>query len=371
MPVKSRLNEREWIKAFVRWRSDIVRCVCGKENLVDSAGYYVCDCGKQAKIPAYLITKNKRIPLYPGIELFACHTSDSSYDFRTKTGEVIANKNNPKIIGIRNLSDNIWYVTSADGKVSQKGKNEVVRISIDTTIRFDSYCDAVIVKNDSEHVSKKMLPIIFLIETSGGMNGVWIGVVNHVMAETIAKMQSIDCSNTQLKITVLEYGDDAKWVYSGLNDIKSVAWEELQAGGSCRLDNAFNKLNEELNSTNGFMQFDMFPPVIIVIALREPIDDAYSAIELLKINPWYQKALKAAITIGEDMSAIAHEFVQSKKGVIEVESANALEKAIPFLTLEAIKVSLDNDLSPEQNKQDALDEIIQGFVQAEKEGGDL
>jgi len=144
---KPQLLESVWLNAFIRWRSEIVKCGCGKENYAEPTGGFTCDCGKNRKIPAHLKFKKFDVPLYPGVELFASHTIADSEDFRTKTAEVIVNPKDPKLIGIRNLSDVTWYITGSDGKPAPKGKNEVVRIVSGITIDFGRTHTAEIIGN--------------------------------------------------------------------------------------------------------------------------------------------------------------------------------------------------------------------------------
>jgi DNA-binding helix-hairpin-helix protein with protein kinase domain len=148
---KPQLLESTWLNAFIRWRSEIVKCGCGRENHVEPTGGFACDCGKNRRIPAHLKFKKFDVPLYPGSELFACHTIADNEDFRTKTAEVIVSKSDPKQIGIRNLSDATWFVTGADGKPAPKGKNEVVRITGGVTIDFGRTHTAEIIGNKKEN----------------------------------------------------------------------------------------------------------------------------------------------------------------------------------------------------------------------------
>jgi len=148
---KPQLLESTWLKAFVRWRSEIIKCSCGNENYAEPTGGFTCSCGKVRRIPARLKFPKEEAPLYPGVELFACQTNADSDDFRTKTAEVITNPKDPKILGIKNLSDVVWTVTGADGVSAPKGKNEVVRIANGTTIGFRSNFAAEIIANKKEN----------------------------------------------------------------------------------------------------------------------------------------------------------------------------------------------------------------------------
>ena len=134
---KPRFMESEWLKTFIRLRSEIIPCSCGNEIFADPTKPVVCsNCKKQFKIPAYLKFKKLNVPLLPNVKLYACHTIDGSEDFKTCTAEVIVSKNNPGSMGIRNLSDVTWYVTGPDGKAVPKGKDEVVKVASGLQINF-------------------------------------------------------------------------------------------------------------------------------------------------------------------------------------------------------------------------------------------
>jgi serine/threonine protein kinase len=144
---KPRLMEKEWLETFIRLRSEIIQCGCGREHFVDPTERVSCKCGKQINVPAYLKFKKLNVPLYPAVNLYACHTISDSEDFKTVTAEVIVSKNNPGSIGVRNLSDITWYVAGADGKSIPKGKDEVVKIASGLTIDFGKNLTAEIVGN--------------------------------------------------------------------------------------------------------------------------------------------------------------------------------------------------------------------------------
>ena len=143
--------ESAWIRVFVRWRSEIVKCACGNENYVGAGGEFTCSCGKTRRIPAYLRFKKSAIPIYPGVELFACQTVADSEDFRTKTGEIVKSVKDPKMLGLRNLSDAVWIVCGADGMSQAKSKNSVIRIARDAMIDFGKNHTAKIYSNKKEN----------------------------------------------------------------------------------------------------------------------------------------------------------------------------------------------------------------------------
>ena len=142
-----RMMEKEWLEIFIRLRSEIIQCGCGREIFADPVNGAGCGCGKKINIPAYLKFAKINVPLYPTVNLYACHTVNDSEDFRTKTAEVIVSRNNPAHMGLRNLSDITWYATGADGKSVPAGKNEVVRIADKLIINFGNNLTAGIIAN--------------------------------------------------------------------------------------------------------------------------------------------------------------------------------------------------------------------------------
>lgn len=145
---KQRMMEKEWLKIFIRLRSEIITCGCGREIFIDPTQPVKCIyCGKQFAIPAYLKGKEFNVPIYPTVKLFACHTVDCNDDFKTPTAEVVVSKNNPGSMGIRNLSDTTWHVSGADGKSIPKGKDEVVKVASGIKIDFGNNMVAEIIGN--------------------------------------------------------------------------------------------------------------------------------------------------------------------------------------------------------------------------------
>ena len=145
---KPRLIEKEWLEIFIRLRSEIINCGCGRENFADPANGAICGkCGRRIKIPARLVFEKSQVPLYPTMNLYACHTIDDSEDFRTPTAEIIVSKNNPGNMGIKNLSETTWYVTGADGKSVPRGMGEVVKVASKLMINFGNNLTAQVIAN--------------------------------------------------------------------------------------------------------------------------------------------------------------------------------------------------------------------------------
>jgi len=135
--LKPRPLDSDWLKLFLRLRSDIIKCGCGNEFFATTGQVQACDsCKKQLAVPAYLKVQKFSVPLFPGVVIYPYHTVVGNHDFKSPVAEIIASKKKVGYIGIRNLSDTTWYVIGENGKQTPKGNGEVVTIAIGTKIDF-------------------------------------------------------------------------------------------------------------------------------------------------------------------------------------------------------------------------------------------
>lgn len=110
-----RLIENEWQKLFVRLRSEIIPCVCGRttySSMFETTDHGTLKCRKcGSEYPILKFDNGSIIPLYENCRLYACNTKKGSDDFNTVTGEVIENALHKGVFGIKNLSGETWSVT--------------------------------------------------------------------------------------------------------------------------------------------------------------------------------------------------------------------------------------------------------------------
>ncbi|MDR2719651.1 MAG: serine/threonine-protein kinase [Nitrososphaerota archaeon] len=140
-----RLPENEWQKLLIQLRDEIIVCSCGAPIFVanakfDSNNITSCEvCRRKFSKPMKLKIKNFEVNMFPKNKLYKCHTVDNrkdSADYMTETGEVIQNKNDPRIWGIRNVSEDIWLMKTPDGVTKQIPPNSVVPIADNIEITF-------------------------------------------------------------------------------------------------------------------------------------------------------------------------------------------------------------------------------------------
>jgi serine/threonine protein kinase len=107
----NRFIEQEWLRLFIRMRSEIYKCACGEIYFADPVNPNPCPgCKKQNAFPMYIKTYRYNLPLHQRTKLYACHTDKDSDDFETLAGEVSVKGG----FELKNASDKNWQVTDGE-----------------------------------------------------------------------------------------------------------------------------------------------------------------------------------------------------------------------------------------------------------------
>ena len=136
----SRLNDNQWQKILIRFRNELLHCNSCKSvvllYLQSKDAAIKCSCGYSCSYPLRLDFGEYSVPLFPGVKLYACHTRADGDDYSTVTGEVIMNKNNPSLWGIKNLSGDSWFMIPESGEGKNIDNGSVVPIATNLSIQF-------------------------------------------------------------------------------------------------------------------------------------------------------------------------------------------------------------------------------------------
>lgn len=114
-----RIIENEWQKLFIRLRSEIIMCGCGRTNFTsmfeqpDEKTYQCPKCGMKFAT-MHFSGRDFRMPLYLGCRFFECEIDPESDDFLSTAGELVENKLKPGLLGIKNCSSKTWRVKMPD-----------------------------------------------------------------------------------------------------------------------------------------------------------------------------------------------------------------------------------------------------------------
>lgn len=109
---QKRLIEKQWLDLLKRLRGDITACSCGRQNFLpametDGEGKLVCPCGNHYPKPLSLVGEKSRVLLFDGAKLFD--------DNVNVCAEVVRNKKNPALWGLKNLTESDWSCVLPNG----------------------------------------------------------------------------------------------------------------------------------------------------------------------------------------------------------------------------------------------------------------
>jgi len=234
-------------------------------------------------------------------------------------------------------------------------------------------------------VSKKSLVIFFLIDTSGSMKGKKMGELNTVMEELIPEIRRVGEADTDVKIAVLTFSTEVRWMYSNPIPIEDFEWARLRASGVTSMGAAFKELNHRM-SRNSFLNSPSlsFAPVIFLMTDGYPSDDYKEGLRELQTNSWYKFGLKAALGIGQEANDnILAEFTGSKDTVVHAYSGGQLAQMIKIIAVTSSQIgsksmTLSDDTSHEIGEEDVfaakqklLGQQIQELVSTQTDGDDV
>lgn len=195
--------------------------------------------------------------------------------------------------------------------------------------------------NEVEIVARRVLPVIYVLDTSGSMADERIAAVNAAMNETVDVLKDISKHNpdAEIKIGVLKFAAKAEWVTkNGLVFMEDFFWNDLTVGGTTEVAQALQALDEKL-SRKAFLVSDtgFCLPVIIFMSDGAPTDPGIWESKLEKVrntNKWFKYATKIALAVGEkaDKECLAR-IVGEREAVAEVTDLETLKALIKVVSV--------------------------------------
>lgn len=117
---EKRVSFGEWQNIFIRLRSEILSCICGKSHFISMIGnpedeVFTCPVCNIKFASMKFSDRPYRMPLYIGGRIFECEINPQSDDFLSIAGELVENKIQRGLMGIKNVSGKKWSVRMPDG----------------------------------------------------------------------------------------------------------------------------------------------------------------------------------------------------------------------------------------------------------------
>lgn len=219
--------------------------------------------------------------------------------------------------------------------------------------------------NDTVAPPRQVLPIIYVLDTSGSMTGAPISQLNQGMVETfeVLKEQAQKNTDAEVKVAVLEFNSKASWIFDKLVSYEDFFWNDLKAGGATELATMLDELNSKLSrkallqSNTGFKL-----PIIIFMSDGEPTDPGIweKKLDAVKSNKWFLHAIKIAIALGDDADRVSlAKLVGSSERVVSVTDLDTFKKLLKVVTVTS---SFIGSKSQTVSAGDQADEIVKEAV---------
>lgn len=130
---EKRLIEKQWLDLLIRLRGDICACTCGAQSFAgsyerDEENKLICFCGTHFEPPLELSDGKNRILLSEGTRIY-----NENLEIKA---EVVRNKVNPGLWGLKNLTSDSWSCTLPNGQEKEIQSGSAAPIFKDTTINI-------------------------------------------------------------------------------------------------------------------------------------------------------------------------------------------------------------------------------------------
>lgn len=140
-----RVRESEWRLAMVRLRDSIMYCSCGAENFYDADALRenggtpgrCWSCKRPLVLPPRIRIGRSIVMLNHDSRLYPHHVDDQrAYDFDRPIAELSRHPQNPDLWGLKNLADEKWVITLADGSVRDVEPGRSAPLAVGLKISF-------------------------------------------------------------------------------------------------------------------------------------------------------------------------------------------------------------------------------------------
>lgn len=185
-------------------------------------------------------------------------------------------------------------------------------------------------------MKKTVFPLFFVLDTSGRMAGEGITIVNDFMAQMLDffNKNNIESEEIEIKIAILSYSNNAKWITNGLVNIDEFYWNDLYAYGARYLGKALNVLNDKMSKKefSGFCGKKILPSVIFMSGGAGSYDNFFPALNyMINENRWFKESNKMIILVDEicDISIeMARKLIGSKGHIMYLNRLTETKRLI-------------------------------------------
>jgi uncharacterized protein YegL len=195
-------------------------------------------------------------------------------------------------------------------------------------------------KRPGGELASRPLHFIWIADSSGSMQQDGkIQALNNAIREAIPHMKKVadDNPNAQVLVRAVKFSNGAQWHISQPTPVADFAWNDLPADGETDMGKALSLVAEQLKMPP--MSERALPPVLVLISDGQPTDDFDGGLKELLDQPWGKKAVRIAISIGQDADPeVLQKFIgHSEMKPLAANSPEALVKHIKWASTAVLK----------------------------------
>lgn len=165
------------------------------------------------------------------------------------------------------------------------------------------------------------MQLYLLLDTSGSMDGAKISALNDSMENIIVDLQEKASNGNTIKLSVLSFAKNVRWMYETPINILNFNWKPLTASGMTSLGKACCELAKAISANTNCND----KIVIVLLSDGCPTDDYEEGIYELRKQPDFNKAEKFAIAFGDNADIISlSKFVDDNNQIFVENHADAL-----------------------------------------------
>lgn len=183
---------------------------------------------------------------------------------------------------------------------------------------------------------KKILPLIFVIDCSGGAAGEFMSSINEGMHIIIANLKNntdeykikYDC---EIRLTVLVYSSNARWLTCGeLQSVLDFEWHDQFAAGLSNLGAALLEIQSKLSPRELLcLSEKILRPTIIYVVEGTSSDDYIKQLNCLRENnKYYSKSNKICIGFNYADERMVGSLAEKGAHVLIADSPDELREII-------------------------------------------
>ena len=195
-------------------------------------------------------------------------------------------------------------------------------------------------KRPGGELATRPLHFIWIADSSGSMaHDGKVQALNTAIREAIPHMQKVadENPNAQVLVRAIRFSNGAQWHVSQPTLVEDFQWADLTAEGVTDMGKALSMVADQLKIPP--MTDRALPPVLVLVSDGQPTDDFNRGLKDLMEQPWGKKAVRIAVSIGEDAdNDVLQKFIAHPElKPLQANNPEALVKHIKWVSTAVLK----------------------------------